>query len=157
VVEACQVLESAVEAGNQDVTINLAAAQYNAAAILGDLGELEAAVRFGGSAVESYQRLVETNSPPSFVPELSKALVVLATCLAGQYRFDLAADLCRAALAALLEVAEVLPPGVLIQLIPNAAQHYVALADEAGIEVDIDVLGAANAQLEASLQARPRD
>jgi tetratricopeptide (TPR) repeat protein len=144
--EASSVLRGCAEAGDRAAAVNLAAAESNAAAFLGDLGELELAVQFGTRAVEGYQQLVREQPPPAFVPELAKALIVLATCLAGQDRFEQAAGLCRAATAVLVEHAGLLPAPARM-LIPSAMQHYTTFAGLGGTDVDRDLLAAAGEAL----------
>jgi hypothetical protein len=148
--EACSVLARAVEGGDMSAAGNLAAAKSNAAAFVGDLpDQLDLAVKFGVSAVEDYQRLVAANQPPAFVPEMAKAMLVLATCVAGQDRFDVAADLCRSAIVALLEHADKLSLPDLLN-IPTFVQHYQAFAELGGTEVDPDLLAAANRAVSAA-------
>lgn len=148
--EACSVLARAVEGGDMSAAANLAAAKSNAAAFIGDLpDQLDLAVKFGVSAVEDYQRLVAANHPPAFVPEMSQAMLVLATCVAGQERFDVAANLCGSAIVALVERADKLPLPALLN-VATFVQHYQEFARLSGTEVDRDLLDAADRAVSAA-------
>ena len=146
VTEACDVLRRLFDAGDASALPTLAASESNAAAILGDVPDLDRAVRLGAQAVEHYEQLTAALPAPAFVVELAKARVVLATCVAGDDRFDLAARLSYAATVVLVEHAEHLaPPGVVF--IETALRHYMAFVALSGEEADHDLVSAAGRAL----------
>ena len=141
-VEACRVLGEVVDGGDLEAAPNLAAAQSNAAAFLGDLAELDLALQFGAEAVKGYQALTARYPPPAFVPELARAMLVLATCVAGQDRFEIAADLCHSALAVLLTNADRLASADRA-VVPEILAHYQVFATTSGQALDADLVDAA--------------
>jgi tetratricopeptide (TPR) repeat protein len=144
--EACRVLDPLVEAGDLGAAPNLAAAQNNAAAFLGDLGELEMAAAFGTMAVEGYRQLAGRYPAPAFVPELARALVMLATCVVNLDQIEAATDLCYSATALLVEQADLLALPDLAFL-ADSTQHYLVFAQMSDAKLDEELLEAARSAI----------
>ena len=146
VTEACDILRGLLDDGNMGVLPTLAAAESNAAAIVGDLPDLDRAIALGVRAVEHYEQLAASLPAPAFLGERARSRLVLATCLAGDERYDAAAGLCHAATALLVQNAErlAIPDRMFIH---EALRHYLEFAARAGVAVDDELVTAANQTL----------